>query len=189
MKRNIIVAKKAISPELCNNIINKASNFQEGGVGLEEGIHAIDHKTRRSEVFFLSGSIPFFDIYKPFTELVRDVNERFYNFNLYNPETFQITKYDEKNQGFYKPHIDGFYDNPKVREVRKLSMSVQLTAPEYYEGGKLVFPDDEQNFNYEDSKEQGTVVFFPSYLRHGVTPVTKGTRYSLVSWFLGPHFS
>ena len=67
-------------------------------------------------------------------------------------------------------------------------MSLQLTSPEYYEGGRFQFPDDSEKFKEEDSLAQGTVIFFPSYLKHGVTPVTKGIRYSLVCWWLGPLF-
>ena len=67
-------------------------------------------------------------------------------------------------------------------------MSAQRTSPEYYEGGQLEFPDDKDSFIEEDAKEQGTVIFFPSYLKHGVRPVTKGIRHSLVSWFVGPSF-
>jgi len=37
----------------------------------------------------------------------------------------------------------------------------------------------------EEIKEQGSVVIFPSFTFHRVTPVTKGTRYSLVSWSVG----
>ena len=32
---------------------------------------------------------------------------------------------------------------------------------------------------------KGTIVFFPSWIAHKVHPVTKGTRYSLVTWFRG----
>ena len=67
-------------------------------------------------------------------------------------------------------------------------MSIQLTAPEYYEGGTFEFPDDKDSFVVEDSLEQGTAIFFPSYMKHGVVPVTKGTRYSLVCWVLGQNF-
>jgi len=38
------------------------------------------------------------------------------------------------------------------------------------------------------SKEQGTLVMFPSYTLHEVMPVTKGERNSLVSWITGPAF-
>ena len=38
------------------------------------------------------------------------------------------------------------------------------------------------------AREKGAVVVFPSHIWHRVTPVTKGTRYSLVVWFLGKPF-
>ena len=115
--------------------------------------------------------------------------DTFYHFDLTDPEPFQITKYDEKNQGFYKPHQDQQYDfADRQQTVRKLSMSIQLTSPEHYEGGQLQFPHDKDSFNVEDAMDQGTVVFFPSYIKHGVTPVTKGIRYSLVCWIHGPNF-
>ena len=37
-------------------------------------------------------------------------------------------------------------------------------------------------------REQGQIIVFPSYTLHEVTPITKGTRYSLVSWVSGPSF-
>jgi PKHD-type hydroxylase len=68
-----------------------------------------------------------------------------------------------------------------------LSISVQLSDPSEYEGGDLQFS------LYGDrtviaEKEQGTMVIFPSYMRHRVTPVTRGTRRSLVTWITGPPF-
>jgi len=32
------------------------------------------------------------------------------------------------------------------------------------------------------------IIVFPSDMEHRVAPVTKGIRYSLVVWFLGPPF-
>ena len=34
----------------------------------------------------------------------------------------------------------------------------------------------------------GSIIVFPSDVEHRVAPVKKGTRYSLVCWFLGPPF-
>ena len=34
----------------------------------------------------------------------------------------------------------------------------------------------------------GSVIVFPSSMEHRVAPVTKGIRYSVVCWFLGPPF-
>ena len=36
--------------------------------------------------------------------------------------------------------------------------------------------------------KEGSIIVFPSFINHRVAPVTKGTRYSLVAWFVGPPF-
>ena len=54
-----------------------------------------------------------------------------------------------------------------------------------YEGGNFEF----RGMGEEECLEgEGTVIVFPSFNWHQVTPVTKGTRYSLVAWFVGPPF-
>lgn len=76
-------------------------------------------------------------------------------------------------------------------KVRKMSMTCNLTNPENYEGGKLKF-DFGQHMEHgdrfhtcEEIMDQGSIIFFPSFTYHCVTPVTRGTRYSLVMWTLG----
>ena len=72
--------------------------------------------------------------------------------------------------------------------VRKLSMTVLLN--ESFEGGDFEFA----SYGKEESTitplemKQGDVVVFPSFMEHRVAPITKGIRYSLVTWFLGPPF-
>ena len=56
---------------------------------------------------------------------------------------------------------------------------MQLSKPETYKGGNLVFETEPME------RAIGTIVIFPSYVRHQVTRVTEGTRYSLVQWFKG----
>ena len=55
-----------------------------------------------------------------------------------------------------------------------------------YEGGDLrLYGGDD----YDTApKKQGTIIGFPSYVLHEVTPVTSGVRYSLVGWAQGPKF-
>jgi PKHD-type hydroxylase len=55
---------------------------------------------------------------------------------------------------------------------------------EDYEGGNFKFYDNEEDI----IKGKGSVLVFPSYLQHCVEKITKGNRYSLVVWFLGPKF-
>ena len=81
-------------------------------------------------------------------------------------------------------------DIKKWGKVRKISMTVNLTDPKNYKGGNLKFdlgPHIKQDrFKVcDDIRPQGSAVVFPSFTYHCVTPVTSGTRYSLVIWFLG----
>ncbi len=68
---------------------------------------------------------------------------------------------------------------------RKISMSIQLTEPAEYDGGDLEFiPDGVLQL----SRVRGTLIAFPSVCAHRVTPITRGTRNSLVAWMHGPPF-
>ena len=75
---------------------------------------------------------------------------------------------------------------PDETSSRKISIVVQLSDPLEYEGGELQISDGGTNRVCEKTK--GTIIIFPSYLLHRVTPVTKGTRRSLVLWVTGPPF-
>jgi len=68
--------------------------------------------------------------------------------------------------------------------MRKISMVISITDPDTYEGGEFEFIDGTK----PDLKPRGSVLVFPSFVRHRVTPVTTGTRYSLVNWFVGNKF-
>ena len=73
--------------------------------------------------------------------------------------------------------------------VRKLSMTILLNDD--YEGGDFQFATyakEQCEVVTPEYNKQGTVIVFPSDMEHRVLPVTKGTRYSLVTWFLGPPF-
>jgi PKHD-type hydroxylase len=121
-------------------------------------------------------------IYKKLTDVVLLTNEKYFNFNLFGfAEGLQFTIYESPG-GKYEPHLD----RGNFSSIRKLSLVVQLSNSEKYVGGDL-------SFHLSDTptvapKKQGTVIVFPSYILHGVQPVIKGTRYSLVAWITGPQF-
>jgi len=75
-------------------------------------------------------------------------------------------------------------------KVRKLSMTINLSEPGEYEGGNLEMKyhnaDGEEEIKViEEGREQGSIILFPSYRIHRISPVTRGTRYSMVIWCLG----
>ena len=108
--------------------------------------------------------------------------------NISRSRPNQISKYEVGD--LYGLHNDGMatkgtcYNWPKSevlhQKTRKISMSLMLNDD--YEGGELEIMDTPPQPKWG----VGQMVFFPSYQYHEVKPVTKGTRYSLVLWFLGP---
>lgn len=97
----------------------------------------------------------------------------------------QYTVYEGGSKGHYDWHQDVMFNGIKELD-RKLSCTVQLTDGSEYEGGD--FEIDGAGPMPPAVKKKGTVLIFPSYLQHRVTPVTSGTRKSLVAWFEGPHW-
>lgn len=84
-------------------------------------------------------------------------------------------------------------NNNMVGKVRKISVTVNLNQPGDYEGGNLKFDwgahvENERFHECTEIRPQGSIIVFPSFLNHCVTPVTSGTRYSLVLWNLGDPF-
>jgi len=77
-------------------------------------------------------------------------------------------------------------------KVRKISMTINLTDGNNYKGGNLKFdygPHAKRRYKLcSDARKKGSVIVFPSFTQHCVTPVTHGTRYSLVVWSLGNPF-
>ena len=88
----------------------------------------------------------------------------------------------------------GYTDNPNmIGKIRKLSMTINLNKPGEYEGGNLKFDfgphaSGKRFHECTEIRPQGSIIVFPSYVYHQVTPVTSGTRYSLVLWSLGQPF-
>lgn len=146
------------------------------------GKNCLDH--RRSFTSWIKSNENTAWIYQKLTKVVLKNNEDIFNFDLTMLENLQFTYYDASEEGCYKPHID-----PNVWSLphnRKLSLVMQLSDPSEYEGGDLLLHNGHNPTIVH--KEKGMIVCFPSYTLHEVTPVTKGERYSLVTWVHGPAF-
>lgn len=99
-----------------------------------------------------------------------------------------LSRYDLKTfeNGFLKDNFT--VDKEKWGMVRKISMTVSLSDGNDFEGGNFHINYGDKDIRINNVREQGSIVVFPSFLRHKVEPVTKGTRYSLVMWALGKPF-
>ena len=128
-------------------------------------------------------------LFKKIIKEIHRVNQENFNYILKFVEDLQLTEYNQDQKGFYSKHNDSGHNNHigNYVDIRKLSFTIQLSDPKDYEGGELIIYD--VNKKVSVPKEKGTIIFFSSNLQHEVTPVTKGTRNSLVSWVQGPNLS
>ena len=198
---------EALSKKTCNKIKRLAKNtWIESHVDtqketLEEerktgrkGDYKPDPRLRKSDLHWTTEQW-LYDLIWPF---MQEANEQAgWCFDISTAESMQITRYGKG--GFYSFHRDGMGDHLSAYKlpdnsflhgrVRKLSMTVLLN--EDYEGGAFEFATyskEECGISTPEFSKAGSVIVFPSGMEHRVAPVTKGIRYSLVTWFLGPPF-
>lgn len=118
---------------------------------------------------------------------VRIANRDAFGFHVDHLNDIQYTTYHGSEGGKYDWHSDTFWANPSTYD-RKLSVVIQLSEPDEYEGGDFEIDPQHPQPDPVDLRKRGTIIIFPSFLRHRVTPVTSGTRKSLVAWVEGPKF-
>lgn len=130
-----------------------------------------------------------------------------YDLTCIDGESLQLTRYTEGQfytwhhdaglPSFYKPsntmgsslspvNAEDFI-NTNCELVRKLSIIVQLSNPDDYEGGNVQLLDDTGK-SYILPRARGTVIVFDSRTKHRVLKVRGGVRKSIVGWAIGPRW-
>lgn len=108
-----------------------------------------------------------------------------WNFTLTNQEDTQICFY--KKGDHFKFHIDNINDDGGY--CRKISTILFLNNPHQYGGGELVLENPNKDSDYISLKlPKGSIVCFPSFVKHQVNEVTSGERISAITWMHGPSF-
>jgi PKHD-type hydroxylase len=176
---------RALLPELAPGTISQPDTT---GMTAEQ---ILANNIRASNVGFIEPSADSKWLYELVGAAIQHHNQTYYDYNLEGIETLQFSEYPA-GAGYYKPHMDWGAGTIFGRNdiCRKLSFTIQLSKADSYEGGDLVLHSghnisDEQR---QQMREFGCLTVFPSWLLHEVTPVTYGTRRSLVGWVIGPDF-
>ncbi len=191
----------------CKKLINLGKGTFEAGhvdrqtevsqaerISGKEGDPGLDVLSRVSDVHWINEQW----VYELIFPYMETANEKAgWNFDIKAAESPQLTRYT--TGGFYYWHKDGsgdhlsrykapgntYYDG----HVRKLSMTILLN--DEFEGGSFQFSEMSQaavTIETPKLEGSGSIIVFPSFKEHRIAPITKGTRYSLVAWFMGPPF-
>ena len=182
----------------CNKIIQLGEDeWEKAAIGNDdddEDKHSngvVDPSIRKSDICWITENWLYELCYRYMLEANKLAG---WNLDIVAAEEVQLTRY--KKGGHYDWHQDGFQDdvaaydrqeNPILHgKVRKISMSLILNDD--FEGGALEFV----SHKHGETKiipivaKAGDMIFFTSGMEHRVAPVTRGVRYSLVNWFVGP---
>lgn len=170
----------AIPKEYCDLILKSMINatYEDAELG---GSILHNSSVRRTDVFWEDPLSPIGCILQSF---IRSANKGAnWNYEYDDIQNIQMTRYRSENESFYDWHMDSF--EPKDGVQRKLSAVILLNDPSEFSGGELLFKDIKHP---KVLPNQGSLIVFPSFIQHKVTPVTSGTRYTAVAWAQGPAF-
>jgi PKHD-type hydroxylase len=155
--------------------ISKVTATTVGGDGVDGQVT----NYRKSEVSWINRKENTKWIYDRISDLAIKANSEMWNFDIWDfQDDLQYTTY-YGDGGHYDWHADlgvGISN-------RKLSIVLQLSDPNDYEGGDLQMNPGGNILTVP--KEKGLICFFPSFMLHRVTPLTSGLRRSLVVWLCG----
>jgi PKHD-type hydroxylase len=168
---------------LANN--NNWSNVIPAKIGADSDM-MVNQNIRSTKISWLELSNENKDIWDKLARVIAEVNSRYFHFDLtgfYEP--IQLGIYTAEDNGHYDWHVDMFTSNKNA--PRKLSMVLMLSDTSEFEGGELLLKSDSDKYRAL-SLAKGRAWFFPSYMLHKVTPVTRGVRKTLVLWVGGPPF-
>tara|TARA_Y100001951_G_scaffold2705_1_gene1844 strand:- start:82 stop:639 length:558 start_codon:yes stop_codon:yes gene_type:complete len=143
----------------------------------------IDSSTRKTDIIWIDSKKL---INRAIWSFILEANDNYFNYYINGFEQVQFGRYGIDD--YYGWHRDNTNFDPKAECVRKLSLTVQLSDPDSYEGGEFQFFDGEKEAFAPEIKKQGSVIVFDCNNWHRVTPVKKGVRYSIVMWAVGANF-
>ena len=113
------------------------------------------------------------EIFECAKKAIKQYNQKFNFSNITKDVGYFLLKYERG--GFYVQHVDSFTAFPRT-------ISCSFILNDNFKGGEFSFFNNQYKFNLE----KGSSIMFPSNFMypHSILPVTEGTRYSIVTWFL-----
>jgi hypothetical protein len=104
---------------------------------------------------------------------IKKYNEKFESCKIQEDSGYELLRYKEGQ--FYTQHTDSFKARPRA-------VSCSFILNDDYEGGEFAFFDRELKYKLK----KGSCIMFPSNFMypHEIMPVTSGTRYSIITWFV-----
>jgi predicted 2-oxoglutarate/Fe(II)-dependent dioxygenase YbiX len=179
----IVVFEDVITHALCDAILNEFSNEEEW-VKTKVASGVIKPEIRSAETIVLSYPHVIEKnpkvrqkldkyVFSSAGAVIKRYNEKFPLCHIEEDSGYELLRYKEGQ--FYTQHTDSFKGRPRA-------VSCSFILNDDYEGGEFAFFD--RALKYKPKK--GSCIMFPSNFMypHEIIPVTSGTRYSIITWFI-----
>lgn len=179
----IVVFDDVMTHALCDAILNEFNNEEEW-VKTVVGHGVVNDKIRTAETVVISYPEVIEKNKKVRQKLdnyifasaglvIKKYNEKFPRCKIEEDSGYELLRYKEGQ--FYTQHTDSFKARPRA-------VSCSFALNDDYEGGEWGFFDREMVIK----APKGSAVLFPSNFMypHEIMSVTKGTRYSIITWFI-----
>jgi predicted 2-oxoglutarate/Fe(II)-dependent dioxygenase YbiX len=183
LENYIYVVKSALSDEVCDEILTEYKN-SEDWVDTVVGQGEVKKNIRNCQTIGIS----FTNIIEKNKDIrhkldnavfdgaakcIKEYNIKFPHCKIEEDSGYELLKYSEGC--FYMEHTDSFKARPRA-------VSCSFILNDDFEGGEFAFFNRELKYTLE----KGDALLFPSNFTypHEVMPVTKGIRYSIVTWFI-----
>jgi len=183
LKSFIQVFENIIPDSLCDEIINQYKN-DSFWCHSKIGNDVIDSSVRNCKILSISSEETISKnhfirksiddkVFEIVSDVINQVCKKFPTVTISKDTGYDLLKYE--TGGFYTQHTDSFTDSPRA-------ISCSLILNDDYEGGEFAFFDQELVYKLK----KGSVIVFPSnhLYPHEIMPVTSGTRYSIITWFI-----
>jgi PKHD-type hydroxylase len=176
------------------------SRAKKGSIIGSTANEAVEKNYRNSDVWFVENNTnPDFEKFNDkIISIAERVNSQVFNLELTSTMDPQYTIYSEGMHFDWHPDgpfgvLDarGLNCIPDTLHWRKLTCVTVLSDENGYQGGdfQIMSPSTSPDHCIHTIRlDAGSMILFPAYTAHRVTPVTSGVRKTLVHWFCGPRW-
>lgn len=182
LDKYILVIENAIDNDLCVDILNEYKNCSDWTQAITAS--GKTNAERQCDTIGVSFNLIIEknkeirqnldqSLFNCAAEVIKQYNKKFPLAHIEEDSGYELLRYKEGQ--FYTQHTDSFKARPRA-------VSCSFALNDDYEGGEFAFFDRDLVYKLK----KGSCIMFPSNFMypHEIMPVTSGTRYSIVTWFV-----
>lgn len=179
----LFVAEDVVGDETCERLrVEMETSRAEPATVMDEGRDYVDAEERSTKYAKVSDETR--AAAEESLQALKPRLERHFEVQLGELQPPQFLVYEPGD--FFGMHRDSSDEEDAADYAKARKLSVVLFVNDGYRGGQLEFyglMDGQPSMGIPLDARPGLVVAFPSGTPHGVTEVTHGERYTVVTWF------